>query len=138
MQNFNFWWAGWSFWVKKKAFFWDFLEIKIKIIFSIKKNPFFSIKKNSIFFGLKRIPFFFSIKKNSIFVRLKRISKKKSNFLHKMNIIPAASLLFRINIMGLPFVESNSFFIECRMENYFNMKEWSFFKLDKGVYPQLL
>ena len=40
-----------------------------------------------------------------------------------MNIIPAASLLFRINIMGLPFVESNSFFIECRMGNYFNMKE---------------
>ena len=45
------------------------------------------------------------------------------NFLHKMNIIPAASLLFRINIKGVPFVESNGFFIECRRGNYFNMKE---------------
>ena len=41
------------------------------------------------------------------------------NFLHKMNIIPAASLLFRINIKGVPFVESNGFFIECRRGNYF-------------------
>jgi len=138
MQNFNFCGVGWSFWVKKRHFFEIFLEIKIKIIFSIKKNPYF--------FRLKRIPFFF-IKKNSIFFfdqkdfdfcSIKKNLKKNPNFLHKMNIIPAASLLFRINIMGLPFVESNSFFIECRMGNYFNMKEWSFFKLDKGVYPQLL
>ena len=45
------------------------------------------------------------------------------NFLHKMNIIPAASLLFRINIKGLPFVESNGFFIECTRGNYFNIKK---------------
>ena len=42
-----------------------------------------------------------------------------SNFLNKINIISAASFLFRINFKGVSFVESNGFLSNVEGESIF-------------------
>ena len=42
-----------------------------------------------------------------------------SNVLNKINIISAASFLFRINFKGVPFVESNGFLSNVEGESIF-------------------